>query len=178
MSRRSAPYDPRRPSIPELAAGALVVPPDRDDQLLVLHEHAEDRWCFPKGHVEPGETLLDAARRELAEETGLNDAVLSSEVGEVHYRFYQPKRDRNVVKTVVYFAGRSRTRDVTLESGFDGYAWLSTREAQRRVAHETDRDILRQWRLRSRVALDGKDPAKRSDRSRGRSRIRKRDGKG
>lgn len=39
-------------------------------------------WDFPKGLVEPGETPLVAARREVAEETGLVD--LSFRWGEIH----------------------------------------------------------------------------------------------
>ena len=44
---------------------------ERGIRLLVLR--AYQNWDFPKGRVEPGETELDAARREVEEETGLAD---------------------------------------------------------------------------------------------------------
>lgn len=56
---------------PRLAALAVV--PRGDSVLLVQRAHQPDRglWGFPGGHVEPGETALEAATRELHEETGL-----------------------------------------------------------------------------------------------------------
>ena len=57
---------------PRRAAGAVVFRrTERGVRLLVLR--AYKNWDFPKGLIEPGETELDAARRETAEETGLAD---------------------------------------------------------------------------------------------------------
>ena len=44
---------------------------ERGPRLLVLR--AYKNWDFPKGMIEPGESELDAAKRETAEETGLAD---------------------------------------------------------------------------------------------------------
>ncbi|HUG83642.1 MAG TPA: NUDIX hydrolase [Euzebya sp.] len=60
---------------PILGVGAVVV---RDGRLLVVrrgNEPATGLWAVPGGRVEFGETLADAAVRELAEETGLNGRV-------------------------------------------------------------------------------------------------------
>jgi len=54
------------------AAGAVVFRRgDRGIRLLLLR--AYKNWDFPKGLVEPGESELDAAKREVEEETGLGD---------------------------------------------------------------------------------------------------------
>jgi 8-oxo-dGTP pyrophosphatase MutT (NUDIX family) len=54
------------------SAGAVVFRrAARGVRLLVLRAYAN--WDFPKGAIEPGESELDAARREVAEETGLAD---------------------------------------------------------------------------------------------------------
>jgi 8-oxo-dGTP pyrophosphatase MutT (NUDIX family) len=65
----------------KLAAGAVVFRrTDRGVRLLVLR--AYKNWDFPKGMLEPGESELDAARRECAEETGLTD--LDFPFGDAH----------------------------------------------------------------------------------------------
>ena len=66
---------------PKRAAGAVVFRrTERGVRLLVLRAYRN--WDFPKGLIEPGETELDAAKRETAEETGLTD--LDFPFGDVH----------------------------------------------------------------------------------------------
>jgi 8-oxo-dGTP diphosphatase len=56
-----------------VAAGAAIF---RGDQILLLHRSPQasnpGAWDLPGGHVEPGETLGRAARREVREETGFD----------------------------------------------------------------------------------------------------------
>ncbi len=139
--RRRARYVPAAPAICELSAGALVRRA-RDDHLLLLHERRGDRWCFPKGHVDPGESLRTAAQREIAEETGITRLKIARELREVHYRFYDPGRRVNVIKTCVYFLAETVADEVRLEPIFDRFAWLPARTARRRVAFAEERAVI------------------------------------
>lgn len=141
MRRTTGAFRPDRPVVAELAAGAVVVRA-RDGALLLLHHLEEDRWCLPKGHVDPGESLVAAARREIREETGLAAVRLGRELGAVAYRFYDPRRDVNVFKTTVYFLGFVADPHVALEPLFDRYDWLTPSAARARVAFATDRSIV------------------------------------
>jgi 8-oxo-dGTP diphosphatase len=60
-----------RPVRPEVCVGAIAV--DEGRLLLIRRGHgpAAGSWSVPGGRVEAGETLAEAAVRELAEETGL-----------------------------------------------------------------------------------------------------------
>src|SRR5438128_10425565 len=75
----------------------------RDLQVLLVKRRSwpyEGMWAIPGGSVNIDEPLATAAKRELQEETGVQDVYL-----EQLYTFGDPKRDpRTRVITVVYFA--------------------------------------------------------------------------
>jgi 8-oxo-dGTP pyrophosphatase MutT (NUDIX family) len=137
MRRRTSDFRPDRPTVAEVAAGALIVSPA--GRTLLIHHTEEDRWCFPKGHVEPGESAASAAVREILEETGLLHVQLGRELATVTYRFYDAGRDRSVVKTVIYFEGRSEEAPVQLEPIFDRAQWCMPAEARKMVGYDDER---------------------------------------
>lgn len=141
MPARSGPYRPREPIVAELAAGAVLLD-GSGKRTLLLHQSAEDRWCFPKGHVDPGESIGEAAVREIREETGFSEVRLGPEITAVSYRFYRPRTRENVYKSVVYFVARTRERDARPEALFDRAEWVSLRTARDRVRFATDRQVL------------------------------------
>ena len=74
-------------------------------------------WALPGGFVQDGESLGDCARRELLEETGVDEAYL-----EQLYTFGDPDRDpRGRVVTVAYFA-LVRSDNLILEAATDADA--------------------------------------------------------
>jgi 8-oxo-dGTP diphosphatase len=78
------------PDHPRVAVGAVVI--SKEKVLLVLRGKppAEKQWSIPGGCVELGETLQEAAEREIAEETGI---VIQAQ--KPIYTFDVIERDKN-----------------------------------------------------------------------------------
>lgn len=105
-------------------------------------------WEFPKGGVEKGETLKQAALRELAEETGIgaNEIELHAEFQKTEdYRFSAgDDGERTLIhKQVTYFLGETSKSEVVLSvKESSEFAWLPLPDALKRVRYAKRKRLL------------------------------------
>jgi 8-oxo-dGTP diphosphatase len=102
------------------------------------------RWALPGEFIRPGESLEAAARRELAEETGVTDLYL-----EQLYTFGDPDRDpRGRVVTVAYYALLAGEASPLVAGTYAGAAmWVPARKHPP-LAFDHDQGILFPFRDR------------------------------
>lgn len=132
-----------RKRVKERSAGAVVFTPTATGPEYLLLRYGGGNWGFPKGHVEAGETDIQAAQREVAEETGIpieRQLLIAGFEDDTDYRF---RRGHVLVeKDVRFYLIESTTREVKISHEHSGYAWLPYDAALARVSFEGPRRIL------------------------------------
>jgi 8-oxo-dGTP pyrophosphatase MutT (NUDIX family) len=132
-----------RKRVKERSAGAVVFATTPEGPEYLLLRYGGGNWGFPKGHVEAGETDVQAAQREVAEETGIpigGQRLLEGFEDDTDYRF---RRGHTLVeKDVRFYLIEAQTREVKISHEHSGYAWLPYPQALARVSFEGPRRIL------------------------------------
>ena len=147
MDERSAAPRPTPGSVehPVLAAGVVLwCEPAEAPRFLLLRNARHGSWGFPKGHLEPGDSLAAGALRELAEETGY--ALVASDLlaGFADTHAYRP--DGTHWKRVVHFLVASPVEAAALRPSaeHDACEWLAEDDALDRLQHQDlKRTLLR-----------------------------------
>jgi 8-oxo-dGTP pyrophosphatase MutT (NUDIX family) len=137
----------------EFSAGGVVVR-GQDVVVIVPTRRAANGskvLALPKGHVDPGETTVQAAAREVREEAGV-EAEPRGELGAV--RYWYMRKGKRIAKQVdfylfEYLSGDVEDHDHEVEQA----RWMPLAEAAKALSYEGEREMAS--RALSRISSDG-----------------------
>lgn len=127
------------------SAGGVVV--NSRGQVLMVHQYGEAMW-FPKGHIEEGESPIDAAYREIEEESGVarGDLIFVKELGSYqrHRIDRAGKEDPTELKNITLFLFKCK-RDEAAAKTREGakVSWVNVEDIFQSALHPIDKEFLK-----------------------------------
>ncbi len=123
----------------EVSSGGVVV---FGNAILLLRKYNGD-WVLPKGRLEKGEGIKDAALREVLEETGVKGEIISY-IGSVKYNYKNLKENEMVAKTVHWYLMKSNSMDCTPQrkEGFIDAVFVHIDRAKDLLRYGDERKII------------------------------------
>jgi len=111
---------------------------DGDVTIAIIHRPRYDDWSLPKGGVDAGESHIQAAFREVLEETGVK-AIFGPEIGTVDYEV------NGVTKEVRYWLAEADQFNAATPNPeeVDAIEWVSISDAINKLSNSDDREIVR-----------------------------------
>lgn len=123
--------------VKEPTSGGIIFRHNKNEELeILLIQDTKGRWTIPKGHIEPGETAKQTARREIAEETGLTDVDVLSWLGKIHFRYRRV--DELILMTTQIYLVRARGdgENIQKEDWMKNIKWFSFNKALDLIEYE------------------------------------------
>lgn len=109
-------------------------------EYLLLH-YPHGHWDFAKGKMEPNESEIETAIRELYEETGLAAEIDENFKQEISY-YFTDKDGSKAQKDVCFMIGYVEKRDVELSHEHIGYDWLPFDKAYQQLTFDNAKNVL------------------------------------
>lgn len=131
------------------SCGIILYFNSENQKKFLLLKYPHGHIDFAKGHIEPGESLLECARRELVEETGISDIeVMDGFLEQINYTYIEENKTH--YKTVDFFLAESKTLEVKVSHEHLDFMWLEFDEALKMLTFDNAKHIL----IKSKAFLD------------------------
>lgn len=118
----------------------------RGRRYLLLRSSREDKgkpefWDFSKGVLKNKELGIEAASREVGEETGISDAEIIPDFKET-VRYFVRREGKSIPKFVAMFLGKIKNGEIKLSWEHNKFEWLSFKEAHSKLSVKPMKEAL------------------------------------
>ena len=129
--------------IKEISSGGMIYYKKNDGYYFCLILDAYNKWTFPKGHVEKGESLEETALRELEEETGLNKLKIKKYLGETEIKVHKPNK-KSFRKLIKYFLIEAQENKIIIPNTKEikDVRWFSKKESLDTLGYNNAKEIF------------------------------------
>jgi len=129
-----------------VSAGGIVI--NQEGLVLAVNQRGNS-WSLPKGHVDPGEEPLQAAIREIKEESGVTDLQLVQTLG-AYGRYKIGKdtaEDKSEWKVLLFFLFKTNQKDLNPQDPQNPEArWVSPDKIDALLSHPKDKAFYKSIR--------------------------------
>lgn len=124
----------------EYSAGGIITKKENGQTLILLVEHLNETFVFPKGHVEKGESFEETAKREIYEEVGLKYITIGEKLGIIKR---EPKvlNGQLIEKEIIIF-NIIVNNYWQVQNSEEDYQWFSIDEASSHFRYREDKEFF------------------------------------
>jgi len=126
-------------SYPEVTVSAVIF--NKDKKILLCKSHKwNNQYVIPGGHIELGESMEDALKREVAEETGLS--IYDIQLIGIKECIYSEKFHKRKHFIFMDYISKSDEEDVILNDEAEEYIWINMKDIDKYEFGGFTKDLL------------------------------------
>jgi bis(5'-nucleosidyl)-tetraphosphatase len=128
----------------EASAGVIICRKVKEGVRFLLLYHGGKYWNFPKGRLEKDEKDIQAALREVYEETGIEkkDLVFKNQF-KVSDKYFFKRKSQRALKTITFFLALAKSDEVKLSKEHYGYGWFLYKEAVKLLKYKNLQRVIK-----------------------------------
>ncbi len=118
---------------------------NKNGEVLIVSQRGRS-WSLPKGHIDEGEEAIDAAKREIYEESGIKDLTFIKNLGS-YERFKigldPDKDDTSELKKIFMFLFKTNEEKLApIDTHNPEAHWLKVGQVSSKLSHRKDREFF------------------------------------
>jgi|SRR3989338_4922304 len=126
--------------INETSAGGIVYRKGEKKVFILMIKDHNDKWTFPKGAIEKGESKEQAALREVQEETGIKAEIIDKLDDN---KFFFTRDGEKVFKIVHLFLMRTEQKELRAQWEVKDVKWFDIDDVLKNIGYKNQADIIK-----------------------------------